>query len=209
MTFKSILKNILPHFIVSQYGRRNKKPPFYLEFLEMGDSILQPNFDITVINPEARKYVTIGNDNMLDCRIFFESGAGKVNIGDRVCIGGSTIICRTKIEFGNDIFVAWGVYFYDHDSHSLNFESRKQDIIQQLKDYRNGDSFIKNKHWDVVNSEPIKICDNVWIGMNVIILKGVTIGEGAIVGAGSVVTRDVPAWTLVAGNPARFIKELK
>ena len=45
--------------------------------------------------------------------------------------------------------------------------------------------------------------------MNVIILKGVTIGEGAVVGAGSVVTKDVPAWTVVAGNPAKVVKELK
>ena len=44
--------------------------------------------------------------------------------------------------------------------------------------------------------------------MNCIILKGVTIGEGAIVGAGSVVTKDVPAWTVVAGNPARVVKKL-
>ena len=46
------------------------------------------------------------------------------------------------------------------------------------------------------------------IGMNCIILKGVTIGEGAIVGAGSVVTKDVPAWTVVAGNPAIFVKKI-
>ena len=45
--------------------------------------------------------------------------------------------------------------------------------------------------------------------MNCIILKGVTIGEGAIVGAGSVVTKDVPAWTVVAGNPAKIVKKLK
>ncbi|MBK8021791.1 MAG: hypothetical protein IPK19_10285 [Chloroflexi bacterium] len=54
---------------------------------------------------------------------------------------------------------------------------------------------------------PIRICDKAWIGFNAVILKGVTIGEGAIVGAGSVVTKDVPAWTVVAGNPARIIRE--
>lgn len=53
--------------------------------------------------------------------------------------------------------------------------------------------FIAHKNWDVVNSKPITICNDAWIGMNCIILKGVTIGEGAIVGAGSVVTKDVPA----------------
>ena len=48
----------------------------------------------------------------------------------------------------------------------------------------------------------------VWIGFNAIILKGVTIGEGAVVGAGSVVTKDVLPWTVVAGNPARLIREI-
>ena len=56
-------------------------------------------------------------------------------------------------------------------------------------------------------SAPIVIKNNVWIGMAAIILKGVTIGEGAIVAAGAVVTRDVPAHTIVAGVPAKVIKK--
>ncbi|MCB0501084.1 MAG: hypothetical protein KDD32_00210 [Bacteroidetes bacterium] len=52
------------------------------------------------------------------------------------------------------------------------------------------------------------IKDKAWIGFNVIILKGVTIGEGAVVGAGSVVTKDVPDYTIVVGNPAKLIKKL-
>ena len=56
-------------------------------------------------------------------------------------------------------------------------------------------------------SAPMIIKDNVWIGMSAIILKGVTIGEGAIVAAGAVVTRDVPAHAIVAGVPAKVIKE--
>jgi galactoside O-acetyltransferase len=175
----------------------------------MRDSVLLQNFDITIINAEERKYVSIGDDNMLDCKILFESGAGEVEIGDRVYIGASKIICRSKIEFGNNIFVAWGVFFYDHDSHSLDFESRRKDIAQQLVDYRNGDFFIKNKNWGIVGSAPIKVCDDSWIGMNSIILKGVTIGEGSVVAAGSVVTKSVAPWTLVGGNPAKFIRNLK
>ncbi|MGC8751800.1 DapH/DapD/GlmU-related protein, partial [Hydrotalea sp.] len=62
------------------------------------------------------------------------------------------------------------------------------------------------KNWEKVKSSPIKIADKAWIGFNVIILKGVTIGEGAIVGAGSVVTKDVPPYAVVAGNPAKIIK---
>lgn len=54
---------------------------------------------------------------------------------------------------------------------------------------------------------PITICDGVWIGARAIVLPGVTVGEGAVVGAGAVVTKDVAPWTVVAGNPAKFIKQ--
>ncbi|MDE6498662.1 MAG: hypothetical protein K2L21_08380 [Muribaculaceae bacterium] len=109
---------------------------------------------------------------------------------------------------GSNVTIAWGCTIYDHDSHSVDFEERRRDIDDELRDIRNGVNFIANKNWEVVRSKPIRIEDDAWIGMNCIILKGVTIGEGAIVGAGSVVTRDVPAWTVVAGNPARVVKEI-
>jgi acetyltransferase-like isoleucine patch superfamily enzyme len=54
----------------------------------------------------------------------------------------------------------------------------------------------------------VKIEDKAWIGFNASILKGVTIGEGVVVAAGSVVTKSVPAWTVVAGNPARVTREI-
>ena len=61
----------------------------------------------------------------------------------------------------------------------------------------------------MVKTALIKICSKAWIGMNCIILKGVTIGEGAIVAAGSVVTKDVKPWTMVGGNPAVYIKDVR
>ena len=68
---------------------------------------------------------------------------------------------------------------------------------------------VPSKNWNVVKKSPVIIEDKVWIGTRSIILKGVTVGEGAIVGAGSVVTKDVQPWTVVAGNPAQKIKELR
>jgi len=85
----------------------------------------------------------------------------------------------------------------DHDAHSLLFKNRKNDVVHwQALD------------WDAVGKAPVSIGDKCWIGAKSIILKGVRIGEGAIVGAGSVVTKNVPPWTIVAGNPARVIREL-
>lgn len=66
-----------------------------------------------------------------------------------------------------------------------------------------------DKNWNVVKNKEIIIENDVWIGMRSIILKGVTIGEKSIVAAGSVVTKSVPANTIVAGNPAKVVKYLK
>lgn len=176
----------------------------------MGNSHLFDGFGLTLYNAVKNKiYLFIGDDTVLDCKIVFESDKGVVKVGNRTYIGNSTIICRSEIVFEEDIFVAWGCYFYDHNSHSLDYRERQKDITQQLTEYRNGHSFIRNKNWDVVDTKPIKICSNAWIGMNCIILKGVTIGAGAIVAAGSVVTRDVAPWTIVGGNPAVFIKKVE
>lgn len=208
---KKIIKLILPYGLVTFLLSKKTNQKIYSKYLDIGNSILEDHFNIQVlVSPiKGRKYVTIGNDCFLNCQILFESGQGCVTIGDRVFIGASTIICRTKVEFGSNIFIAWGCYFYDHDSHSLDYRLRQEDLAQQLIDHRNGENFIANKNWEVVNSKPIRIKDNAWIGMNVIILKGVTIGEGAIVGAGSVVTKDVPDFAIVAGNPARIVKHTK
>jgi galactoside O-acetyltransferase len=196
-----MLERIKKHF-AELYLRKIRKD------IDIGNSILLPDFRLDVRFGTGAGRVSIGNDSMLGCRVVFESDKGKVIIGDRVFIGGSTVICRNSIVFENDIFVAWGAFFYDHDSHSPDYRERQKDMERQLEDYRAGRNFIANKDWSVVSSKPIRICSNAWIGMNCIILKGVTIGEGAIVGAGSVVARDVPAWTIVAGNPARPVKEL-
>ena len=78
-------------------------------------------------------------------------------------------------------------------------------IITSIHNYDNGKAI---PYDDTIISKDVTIEDNVWLGNRVIILPGVTIGEGAVVGAGSVVTKDVPAWTVVAGNPAKVVKTL-
>lgn len=175
----------------------------------IGNSSINRGITIRLDNPEERIYLTIGKDSIVSGSFIFESESGLISIGNHSYIGGGTFISRTSIEIGDNVTIAWGGTFYDHDSHSLDYMKRRKDIDDELNDIRNGRNFIANKDWSDVNSKPIQICNDAWIGMNTIILKGVTVGEGAIVGAGSVVTNDVPAWTVVAGNPARVVKTLK
>ena len=132
-------------------------------------------------------------------RVFFEREAAETRIGARTFVGNSSILCAQLINIGDDVLISFGVTISDHNSHSVVFEHRAQDVLQ----WREG-----KKEWTHVKISPVTIGSKSWIGMHAIILPGVTIGEGAVVGAGSVVTKDVPPYTVAAGNPARVIREL-
>jgi len=144
--------------------------------------------------------ITVGKDCLIEGDLVTETDESVLTIGNNTYIGGGTIIdCVKSISIGDDVLISYGCILADSDNHSTKYSIRKKD----LADWK------QRKHdWTTTNSKPIKIYMGVWIGARAIILKGVTIGEGAIVGAGSVVTKDVPAWTIVAGNPAKVIREI-
>ena len=154
---------------------------------------------------QKNKYVTIGEKGTINADFVFESEKGEVLIGNNVHLGGVTFLSIDKIIVGNDVTISWGVTIYDHNSHSVNWEERKNDNLNYYNDYLNG---TKSKDWTNVISKPVQIESKVWIGFDATILKGVTIGEGAIVAAKSVVTKNVEPWTVVAGNPAKVVKYL-
>lgn len=143
--------------------------------------------------------LSIGSGSIVEAAIIFDRAGGSIRIGDRTFVGASTFVCAEGIEVGNDVLVSWGCTIVDHDSHALAWKDRSRDV----ENWYEG-----RKDWTPVERAAVRIGDKAWIGFNAIILKGVTIGEGAIIGAGSVVTRDVPAFTIAAGNPARPIREL-
>lgn len=154
--------------------------------------------------------VSLGKRTMVGCTFCFESEKGEIVVGDNTFINGATmLISRESINIGCNVTIAWGCTIYDHNSHSLNYLERRKDSSRQLDAFLAGQCFISNKDWSTVKSSRIIIEDDVWIGFNCIILKGVTIGKGAVIGAGSVVREDVAPWTVVAGNPAVLIKSLK
>jgi acetyltransferase-like isoleucine patch superfamily enzyme len=142
--------------------------------------------------------LTIDEGSHVSGQIIFERQDAHVSIGKNTSMAGS-LVCAEQIVVGDDVLIAWGCYIVDHNSHSIFFHERKDDV----KKWYNGE-----KDWTHVIRKPVVIKDKAWIGFNSVILKGVTINEGAIVGAGSVVTKDVPPYTIVAGNPARIIREI-
>jgi len=149
------------------------------------------------LHPLRAGQIKIGQRSMVFCRIDFDSPNGQVLIGDRCYLGASQLVCHTSITIGNDVLMSWGVTVVDHDSHSLVWDERANDVANWMDG---------KKDWSNVKIAPVVICDKVWIGFGVSILEGVVIGEGAVVGAGSVVTRNVAPYTVVAGNPARVVR---
>jgi len=153
----------------------------------------------------------IGEKCHIDGSIILERDIGKVTIGDRTYLGaGTKIICAKEIRIGSDVLTAWGITIVDHDSHSIYWQNRADDVERWRVGLAEGGSkrAAQVKNWDVVPMSPVIIDDKVWIGFNAIILKGVHVGEGSVIAAGSVVTKDIPPYCVVAGNPARIVKEL-
>jgi acetyltransferase-like isoleucine patch superfamily enzyme len=145
--------------------------------------------------------IFVGNDCLIEGYVVCENQVSKIVIGDNVYIGGSTVIdCAKSITIEDDVLISYHVTIADNDGHSVQFSARKND----LQAFRQG-----KIDWSAIPTMSILIKRGAWIGARCIILKGVTIGEGAVVGADSVVTRNVPAWHIVAGNPARIIRKIE
>lgn len=111
--------------------------------------------------------------------------SGRIEIGSRTFINyGSSIAARASVKIGADCLLGHYTFVMDNDQH---------DIV---------------RHMELPQSGPVVIEDHVWIGSKVTILAGVRIGSRAVIGAGSIVTKDVPARCVVAGNPARVLRRL-
>ena len=107
---------------------------------------------------------------------------GTLSFGHVVNVNGlgTRILCKEGIRIGDGCTLSWDVQILDNDFHAMTVDGT-----------------------ELPSSAPVVIGDRVWIGTRAVVLKGVTIGDDAVVAAGSVVTKDVPAGTVVAGVPAR------
>lgn len=121
----------------------------------------------------------------------YATDGASIVIGNNVGMSSTVIWCHNSINIGNNVKIGGNCTLIDTDSHSLDYLKRR--------DFRTDDG----------QSKPIVIEDDVLIGMNTLILKGVTIGARSVIGAGSVVTRNIPPDSVACGNPAKVVKTLK
>lgn len=127
---------------------------------------------------------------------------GYIEIGDDCYLSNTSLVSSQKISIGKRVFIAGGVTIADSDFHPLDPALRLADTIALSPI---GDP----KKRPLMRSKPVIIEDDVWIGFNATILKGVHIGAGAVIHPGALVTEHVPAGATVAGNPAKPVNVLQ
>lgn len=158
-------------------------------------------FGTTSFDVFSREQVSIGEFARVHGAIRVATPATRVVIGRSSYVGPETmILAETSVTIGDYVLIANRVDILDSDAHALDWRERRREAeaIARGEDYTR----------DPIAAAPVVIEDDAWIGAKATILKGVTIGRGAIVAAGSVVVADVAPFTMVAGVPARVIREL-
>ena len=151
-------------------------------------------------NNFKNSFLKVGEGSYLSSDINFEKDNAKLLIGKNTFISGAKFSIASSIFIGDNVQIAFGTLFFDHNSHSINYKFRRNDLSNR---------FNSKKDWSDVKTEGISIENDVWIGANSIILKGVILKEGTIIAAGSVVTKSTKPFSLYAGNPAKFIKKIE
>jgi len=153
---------------------------------------------------KKERAIEIGNHVSCYAGVSFALGKNATcKIGDFSLINGAMIMAEEYIEIGSYCLISWNVGIADSDFHPIDAAQRRLDVMA-LAPY-----FKDKPPRPPIGARPVIIKDNVWIGFNAVILKGVTIGDNSIVAAGAVVTKSVPPNVAVAGNPAVVVKELK
>lgn len=155
-----------------------------------------------VLNASGRSdRIAIGAHSLIQGELFVFAHGGRICIGESCFVGpGTRVWSASSIEIGDRVLISHNVNVFDSLTHPLS--PRKRHAQFQSIASRGHPKSIE------LDEEPVRIGDDAWVGAGAIILKGVSIGPRAVVGAGAVVTHDVPAATIVAGNPARPIRPL-
>ena len=178
----------------------------YNRYIFLKRATIGKNFSCTrnsnCINGSRDKNNIIIGDNCEICCLLQTDNTGKITIGDYTTIRyNSSIGSSEKITIGECVIISNNVIIRDNNSHPTDPQMR----YKMSKSGFYGELW----KWKYAEKKSIVIGNNVWIGEQAMVLKGVTIGHGSIIAAKAVITKDVPPYSIAAGNPARIVKNFQ
>jgi acetyltransferase-like isoleucine patch superfamily enzyme len=164
---------------------------------------VETSYSFALFRSEQPAGVRIGRGASTYLGTMFDVGPrGRVRLGEYALVHGARIICDAEVEIGAYALISWNVVLMDTYRVPLDPTRRRRELRRAA-----GRRPRRLDGGEV--ARPVRVGRNVWIGFDACVLPGVTIGEGAVVGARSVVAADVPPFTVVAGNPARVVRQLE
>ena len=172
--------------------------------VKTGESVyIDSSYGFAAFNSKKSNALKLGNgSSVYDRASFITSETGTIEIGDFSILNGCTIIASDKIKIGSYAMIAWGVVICDNFLGSdLNPSERRKLIVKNASS--------GSREMPFSNLLPIEIQDNVWIGFDSLIKPGTIIGRGSIVGSKTVVSGNIPPYSVVVGNPGRIVKQLE
>ena len=156
---------------------------------------LETSYSFQLCTSQSARAVDIGQGSSIYLGVMFDLGeAASVRIGRYVLMNGARLICDSQISIGDYCLISWNVVLMDSYRVPITAGERRT-CLQTAAQNRSRPTV------SPPSAKPISIGSNVWIGFDCCVLPGVTIGEGSIIGARSVVTGDVPPFTIAVGNP--------
>jgi acetyltransferase-like isoleucine patch superfamily enzyme len=164
------------------------------------DVVLLPTARILNASDSSER-ISIGRLSLIGAELFVSAHGGRISIGECCFVGpGTRVWSAGHVRIGNRVLISHNVNIFDSLTHPLSARERHAHFL----------AIATSGHPKSIDlaEEPVTIGDDAWIGAGAAVLKGVSIGACAVVGVGAVVTHDVPAATIVAGNPARPIRTL-
>jgi acetyltransferase-like isoleucine patch superfamily enzyme len=172
--------------------------------IEVGkDVYIETSYGFSCFFSEENPGLVLGDSaGAYSTTTFLVQPTGRVSIGAYSCLNGGFVICSNRVSIGAHCLISWGVVLTDTwlspdstaASRRLILRAAAADPLRRLP--------------CLSEPRPVGIEDNVWIGFNAVILPGVTLGQGCIVGCNTIVSKNVPPYAVVVGNPARVVRFL-
>jgi acetyltransferase-like isoleucine patch superfamily enzyme len=165
------------------------------------DTLLTADYAFKRFHSTQPDALVIGAGCTMDGVHFALGREGRVSIGDFCYFTNAVLLCELELRIGNYVVIGWNTTIADTDFHPLAPAERIADAVACSP-------LGKGRPRPVIARRPVIIEDDVWIGPNATILKGVRIGAGSFIEPGSLVTRDVPPRSRVLGNPAQIVGQV-